>query len=156
MRLITGISTDCQTFYMYLPSEPILVLGAVNILYNIKDVKCLGQVLDTFNKQLCSSGLVGKGLTGELGAQILLLLACDFVAPVDHLCSPNLLRPVHLLTVIDVLFGKTMWVGTNGCQEAYDKASRTAYMNSLGCDKGPSTRNARSVSSISWKFLYSW
>ena len=129
MRLITGISTDCQTFYMYSPSEPILILGAVNILYNIKDVKCLGQVLDTFNKQLCSSGLVGKGLTGELGAQILLLLACDFVAPVDHLRGPNLLRPVRLLTVIDVLYSKTTWAGTNGCQKAYDKAFGTAYVN---------------------------
>jgi len=41
MRLITGISTDRRIFYTYSPSEPILVLGAVNILYNTDDDKRL-------------------------------------------------------------------------------------------------------------------
>jgi hypothetical protein len=42
MRLITGISDNCQTFYTYSPSEPILVLGAVNILHNSGDDRRLG------------------------------------------------------------------------------------------------------------------
>ena len=128
MRLITGISADCRTFYTYSPSEPILVLGAVNILHNTGDVKCLGRVLDTFSKHLYSSGLVEKGLTGELGARILLLLVRDFAAPLER-CGPNLLRPVRLLTVIDVLFGKATWTGTDVHQGAYDKAFGTAKVN---------------------------
>ena len=129
MRLITGISADRRTFYTYSPSEPILVLGAVNILYNTGDVNRLGRVLDTFSKHLCSSGLVEKGFTGELGARILLLLARDFAAPEEHGRGPNLLRPVRLLTVIDVLFGKTTWTGTDVHQEAYNEAFKTAHVN---------------------------
>jgi len=68
IRLITGMSGNRRAFYTYSPSEPILVLGAANILYNANDRGRWGRVLDTFSKQLCSSGLVEKGLTGELGA----------------------------------------------------------------------------------------
>lgn len=129
MRLITGISADRRTFYTYSPSEPILVLGAVNILHNTGEVKRLGRVLDTFSKHLCSSGLVEKGLIGELGARILLILARDFATPVERGRGPNLLRPVRLLTVIDVLFGKTTWTGSDVHREAYDKAFGTAHVN---------------------------
>ena len=58
MRLITGMSSDRRAFYTYSPSEPILVLGAANILYNANDRGRWGRVLYTFSKQLCSSGLV--------------------------------------------------------------------------------------------------
>ena len=71
MRLITGVSADCRTFYTHSPSEPILVLGAVDILHKSGKAKRLGRVLDTFSKDLCSSGLVERGLIGELGAWIL-------------------------------------------------------------------------------------
>ena len=128
MRVITGISADRRTFYTDSPSEPILVLGAVNILYNAED-KRLGQVLDTFSKHLCSSGLVEKGLIGELGARILLILARDFATPAERGRGPNLLRPVRLLAMIDVLFGKTTWTGTDVHREAYNKAFGTAHVN---------------------------
>ena len=129
MRLITGISADRRTFHTYSPSEPILVLGAINILHNTGDVKRLGRVLDTFSKHLCSAGVVKKGLTGELGAWVLLLLARDFATPVEGRRGPNLLRPVRLLAMIDVLFGKTTWPGTDVHREAYDNAFRTAHVN---------------------------
>ena len=129
MRLITGISDDRRTFYTYSPSEPILVLAAVNNLYNTGDDKCFGQVLDTFSKHLCSSGLVEKGLTGELAARILLLLARDFAAPVERDRCRNLLKPVPLLTVIDNLFGDTLWAGTAEHRSEYDQAFRTAHVN---------------------------
>jgi hypothetical protein len=87
-------------------SEPILVLGAANILYNTNDGRHWRWVLDTFSKQLCSTGLVEKGLAGELGAQVLLLLARDFVAPMADQYNRNLLKPVLLLDMLDVLFGK--------------------------------------------------
>ena len=90
----------------------VLDLGAVKCLYQIKDNKrdymLLWQVLDTFSQHLCSAGLIEKGLTGELGAQMLLLLARDFAAPER---IPNLLKPVPLLDVIDTLFGNKSWVG---------------------------------------------
>src|SRR6202008_356043 len=101
MRLITGISADRRTFYTYSPSEPILVLAAANILYNTGDHKSLGRVLDTFSEYLCSSGLVEKGLMGELGVRILLILARDFATPKEGVLGPNLLRPVRLLAVMD-------------------------------------------------------
>ena len=107
MRLVTGISDDRRTLYTYSPSEPILVLAAVDILHNSKDDKRLGRVLDTFSKRLCSAGLVEKGLIGELCARILLLLARDFAVPAVPGCGRNLLNPVPLLTVIDTLFGNT-------------------------------------------------
>jgi hypothetical protein len=57
--------------------------------------------------------LVEKGLTSELGAWVLLLLARDLTAPVEHWHGPNLLKPVLLLKVINTLFGNTMWAGTD-------------------------------------------
>jgi hypothetical protein len=129
MRLITDISADRRTFYTYSPSEPILVLGAANILYNTGEVKRLGRVLDTFSKHLCSPGLVEKGLIGELGARVLLLLARDFATPVEGRRGPNLLRPVRLLTMIDTLFGQTAWTGIKEHREAYDNAFGTAHVN---------------------------
>jgi hypothetical protein len=129
MRLITGISDDRRTFYTYSPSEPILVLAAVNNLYNTGDDKCFGQVLYIFSKHLCSPGLVEKGLTGELAARILLLLARDFAAPVERDRGRNLLKPVPLLTVIDNLFGNTLWAGTAEHRSEYDQAFRTAHVN---------------------------
>ena len=127
MRLITGISDDRRTFYTYSPSEPILVLAAVGILHNPEDDKRLGRVLDTFNKRLCSAGLVEKGLIGELGARILLLLARDFAVPMVPRRGRNLLNPVPLLTVIDTLFGNTTWAGEHLTE--YVKAFGAAHVN---------------------------
>ena len=129
MRLITGISADRRTFYTYSPSEPILVLGAANILYNTKGDKRLGWVLDTFSKHLCSSGFVEKGLIGELGARVLLLLARDFATPMEGGRGPNLLKPVRLLTIIDTLFGQTAWTGIEEHRKAYDNAFEDAHVN---------------------------
>jgi len=127
MKLITGMSTDRRAFYTYSPSEPTLVLGAANILYNTEDDRRLGRVLDTFSKHLCSSGLVEKGLTGELGARVLLLLARDFAAPVEGMCNRNLLKPVRLLEMVNVLFGATTWAGKD--QGKYNIAFKTAHVN---------------------------
>jgi len=129
MRLITGISTDRRIFYTYSPSEPILVLGAVNILYNTDDDKRLARVLDTFNKHICSSGLVEKGVAGELGVRLLLQLARDFATPMERWCIKSFLRPVRLLDVIDVLFGNTTWAGQDIHQREYNSAFGTAYVN---------------------------
>jgi hypothetical protein len=128
MRFITGISDDRRIFYTYSPSEPILVLGAVNNLYNTRDAKRFGQVLDTLSNHLCSAGLVEKGLTGELAARILLILARDFAAPKDDRGVPNLLKPVPLLTVINGLFGNELW-GTAEDRQKYDQAFGTAHVN---------------------------
>ncbi len=128
MRVVTGISDDRRTFYTYSPSEPILVLGAVKNLYSTEDEKCFAQVLDTFSMQLCSAGLVEKGLTGELCVRLLLLLARDFAAPIDK-HGRNLLKPVPLLTVIDTLFRNASWAKTPGHHSEYKKAFGTAHVN---------------------------
>jgi hypothetical protein len=127
MRLLTGISDGRRTFYTYSPSEPILVLGAVNNLYNTMDDKRFGRVLDTFSNHLCSAGLVEKGLIGELGTRILLILARDFATRVERERVPNLCKPVPLLTVIDTLFGNTSWTAEHGSE--YNEAFGTAYVN---------------------------
>ena len=129
MRLITGISEDHRTFYTYSPSEPILVLGATNLWYNIRDVKRLGRVLNTFSKRLCMFRLVKKGLIGELGARVLLMLARDFATIEEPWRSPNVLRLIPLLKVIDALFGNETWTGSDAYREAYQKAFATAYVN---------------------------
>ena len=131
MRLITGISDDRRIFYTYSPSEPILVLGAVNILYNMEDDKDLGRVLETFCKDLCSAGSVEKGLTGELCARILLILARDFAAPIERDRGPNLLKPVRLLGVIDSLLRNPSqpWAGNTEDRKKFDKAFGTAHVN---------------------------
>jgi hypothetical protein len=128
MRLITGISNDRRIFHTYSPSEPILALGAVDILY--QEAERWGQVLNTFTKDLlCSAVLVEKGLACELAARILLLLARDFAAPVQLGGGRNLLKPVPLLSVIDTLFGNTTWAGSDECRVKYKDAFGKAYVN---------------------------
>jgi hypothetical protein len=124
MRLLTGVSDNGQTFYTSSPSEPVLVLGAVDLLYNTEDAGRLNKVLNTFSQHLCSAGLVEKGLIGELSARVLLLLARDFAAPVVGL-GRDLLEPVSLMTVIDTLFG---WEGSTEEQEDR-KGLRAAFSN---------------------------
>jgi hypothetical protein len=126
MRLLTGFSANHAIFYTQSPSEPVLVLGAINILYNHNDPKRLGNVLDTFSNDLCRSGLVDKGNLGELAARILLLLARDYAAPAEG-SGRNFLKPVPLLEVIHKLFGKDMWGGVN--QGRFEDAFRNAHVN---------------------------
>ena len=111
MRLITGISAGRRTLHTYSPSEPVLVLAAVDILYSTGDGRLLGRVLDTFSNHLCKSGLVETGLMGELAARLLLLLARDSAAPIPELRHcPDLLQPVRLLDVMGILFsGNRTW-----------------------------------------------
>jgi hypothetical protein len=123
MRLLTGFSTNYKTFYTHLPSEPILVMGSADILYNNSHPDRLQLVLDTLSKDLCSTGLVEKGVLGELGARTLLLIARDFAAPL-HTHSRNLLKPVHLLDFLHTLFQKDMFNHSE-----FDKAFDGAYVN---------------------------
>ena len=37
MRLLTGVMTDSDGFYMHSPSEPILMMGSIDILYNTEE-----------------------------------------------------------------------------------------------------------------------
>jgi hypothetical protein len=111
MRLLTGVSSDHRVLYTYSPSEPVLVLGAVDIIY--KKAKRWGPVLNTFSKHLCEAGLVEKGLIGELGARTLLLIARDFTAPKASGEGRDLLKPVLLMDFLDQLFGNKTWSGVD-------------------------------------------
>jgi hypothetical protein len=123
MRLLTGISPDRQILYTHTPSEPILVLGAADILYG-SDTSW-SPILDTFNKRLCESGLIEKGLIGELAARILLLIARDFAAPGDAASRKrDILKLVPLLAFFDQLFGVKTW-----CGEGFRNTFLTAYVN---------------------------
>jgi len=127
MRLLTGFSPKHEIFYTNSPSEPILVLGAVDILYNpnAKENRLQG-ALHTLSVDLCSAGLVEKGVMGELAARILLLVARDFASP-EGIRGPNLLRPISLLGFLHVLFGHDKWAGSN--QDAFNKAFKDAHIN---------------------------
>jgi hypothetical protein len=50
MRHFTGVAEEGPIFYTYSPSEPVLVLGAVELLY--QQPHYWAQVLDTFNAHL--------------------------------------------------------------------------------------------------------
>jgi hypothetical protein len=124
MRLITDISSDGQEFHTHSPSEPVLVLGAVDILYK----NCgWAPILDTFSSTLCDAGLVDKGLMGELAAQTLLLVARDYAAPQWNTGVPDVLKLVPVLDFFDKLFGNTTWCGQN--REDFVEAFRYSYVN---------------------------
>src|ERR1700722_13051512 len=72
MRLLTGMSSDHQAFYTRSPSEPVLALGAADILY--REAGRWAPVLKTFCKRLCEGGLVDEGLLGGFAARTLLLI----------------------------------------------------------------------------------
>jgi hypothetical protein len=78
MRLFTGFSPKNNRFYTHSPSEPVLVIGSIDLLYNTEEKDRLPQVLSALGEKLCGAGLVEKGILGELGARILLLIARDF------------------------------------------------------------------------------
>jgi hypothetical protein len=104
MRLLTGVAPDGRILYTYSPSEPILALAAASILHNEDRGRGWGPVLDTFSKGLCESGLVEKGLLGELAARTLLIIARDFATP-----DPTIINPILLLDFLDTLFGNKSW-----------------------------------------------
>jgi hypothetical protein len=125
MRLLTGISPDGREFYTHSPSEPVLVLGAITMLY--KGGGGWAPVLNTFSTALCDRGVVEKGLMGELGARTLLLVARDFAAPKGANNIPDLLQLVPLLDFFDTLFGNTAWCDKN--REDFVGAFRHSYVN---------------------------
>ena len=102
------------------------MLGSIDILYNTSEVDLQARVLHTLTYDLCSSGLIEKGASGELGARILLLIARDFAAPIEDRWR-NLLEPVRLLDFFHVLFGSKQWAGCN--QQQFNAALDGAYVN---------------------------
>ena len=124
MRLRTGFSDNQEIFYTHSPSEPILVLGSAFLLYH--GPHQWGPVLHTLSHDLCSAGLVEKGVLGELGARTLLLIARDFASPFEN-GHPNLLIPVRLLHVLDTLLGGFQWASSN--RPGFDDAFRDTYVN---------------------------
>ena len=128
MRLLTGFSPHSDTFYTHSPSEPVLVMGSIGILYNTPEPERLRHVLNTLSKELCGAGLVEKGILGELGARILLLVARDFAAPLHSLRDGrNLLKPVPLMHFLDTLFGKNIFGPSD--RQKFEKAFGNAYVN---------------------------
>ena len=128
MRLLTGFSPHSDTFYTHSPSEPVLVMGSIGILYNTPEPERLRHVLNTLSKELCGAGLVEKGILGELGARILLLVARDFAAPLHSLRDGrNFLKPVPLMHFLDTLFGKNIFGPSD--RQKFEKAFGNAYVN---------------------------
>src|ERR1700730_13056516 len=76
MRLVTGFSTNQSLFYTHTPSEPTLVLAAISLLYKDKS-KRYPASLAKLSRDMCSAGLIEKGLLGELAVRVLLLTARD-------------------------------------------------------------------------------
>ncbi|KAF8347980.1 hypothetical protein F5887DRAFT_673723 [Amanita rubescens] len=122
MRLLTGFSPHSHRFYTHSPSEPVLVMGSIDILYNSQEPDRLRRVLNTLSQDLCGAGLIEKGILGELGARTLLLIARDFAAPRSPRNVPNLLKPVLLLDFLDTLFGK----------DIFDLSDRPKFKNTFG------------------------
>jgi hypothetical protein len=128
MRLLTGFSTNSERFYTHSPSEPMLVMGSIDILHNTPDPDRLRQVLNTLSRDLCSAGLVEKGVLGELGARTLILIARDFAAPRDSYSrSRDLLKPVPLLDFLDTLFGRDIFTCSD--RATFENAFGKAHVN---------------------------
>lgn len=128
MRLLTGVSDTGNIFYTHSPSEPILVLGSLDALYDQQAPHGhhLARALNTLSRKLCETGSVEKGILGELGARFLLLVARDFAAPVTDK-KRDFLQPVRLLDFLSTLFGDKLWAGINKYE--FDLAFCTAYVN---------------------------
>jgi hypothetical protein len=126
MRLLTSIVADCNAFNTHSPSEPVLVMGSIDLLYN--EPHLLGEVLNTFSQSLCGAGLVKKGMWGELCAHTLLLTARDFTAP-PHFSHKgwNYLKPVPLMGFLHTLFGRDIFDPSDKLKS--DNAFGNAYVN---------------------------
>jgi len=122
MRILAGFSPKGDRFYTHSPSEPVLVMGSINLLHRSKSGD-LPQVLNTLSRDLCGAGLVEKGILGELAARTLLLIARDFAAP-RGLHGPDLLKPVGVLGFLETLFGRNIFTGSE-----FDNAFGNAHVN---------------------------
>ena len=127
MRLLTGVSPNRQALYTYSPSEPLLVLAAVEFLYEKPDL--WPQVLNTFSQRLCQSGFVEKGLISELAARTVLLIARDYAAPRKKRKreAPDMLKPTSFLSFFDELFGNDAW--SDEYRENFEQAFGKAFIN---------------------------
>ena len=126
MRLLTGFSTNSDRFYSHSPSEPVLVMGSINILYDGSQPDRLRNVLQTLSRDLCKAGLVEKGVFGELGARTLILIARDFAA---SYCGAGRVRfrPVPLMDFLVTLFGRDQFDHSDKLK--LDNAFDKAYVN---------------------------
>jgi len=87
----------------------------------------LGNVLNTFSRQLCEAGLVEKGLLGELASRLLLLVAHDMAAPTKlNSFGRDLLKPILLMDFLDKLFNRT-WYDTH--RDDFTTAFGCTYVN---------------------------
>ena len=127
MRLLSGFSDNHVLFYTHSPSEPLLALGAAAVMNDRTDPRQLRKIMATLSQALCAASLVDKSNLGELCARILLLIAHDYVAPIDHNSCRNLLKPVRLLDVLNKVFRKATWASSN--QEQFNCAFADAYVN---------------------------
>jgi hypothetical protein len=128
MRLLIGLSDNGAMFYTHSPSEPMLALGSAHLLYDTASQvgdPLLPTTIRTFSVDLCSAGLVEKGIMGELAARTLLLVTRDFASPMQS-GHRDLLKPVRLLDFLDRLFGDK-WAGDE--RPKFDTAFAHAYVN---------------------------
>jgi hypothetical protein len=125
MRLVTGFSTNQALFYTHTPSEPTLVLAAISLLYKDKSERYPAS-LAKLSHDMCSAGLIEKGLLGELAARVLLLTARDYASSTNDFPF-GFVKPVPLLSVLEKLFGKATWGGSD--QGSFNAAFEGAYVN---------------------------
>jgi hypothetical protein len=123
MRVLTSVSSDGREFHTHSPSEPVLVLGAIDILYKTPG---WAPILNTFCTTLCEGGLVEKGLLGELGARMVMLIARDFASPRRNKIS-DVLQLIPVMNFFDKLFGNDTWCGGNRAD--FVMAFRYTYVN---------------------------
>jgi hypothetical protein len=101
-------------------------MGSIKTLYEKPDH--LGKALNTLSKDLCSAGLVEKGIWGELCARTLLLIARDFAALITGpLRGQNYLKPVPLMFFLDKLFGRALFNSSD--RKKFEDAFGKAYVN---------------------------
>ena len=131
MRLLTGFSPHSDTFYTHSPSEPVLVMSSIDVMYNRepanREPDFLGKVINTLSQGLYDAGLVEKGILGELGARTLVLIARDFADPRSQSRGRNLLKPVPLMRFLDTLLGSGKFSHSDRLK--FDQAFGKAHVN---------------------------
>ncbi|TDL16897.1 hypothetical protein BD410DRAFT_886367 [Rickenella mellea] len=140
MRLLTGFTKRHETFYTESPSEPFLAVAAFNVLYNpLYSLKSksseianhLCDAMTTFSAKICESGIVEKGLFGELAARVLLLTARHHAAPKNltdqHVKNiPDILAPISVMDFLDTILADG-WAGQ--VREDYEDKFANGHIN---------------------------
>jgi hypothetical protein len=124
MRILVGYEESGPIFRTISPSEPMLALAAFKLMHHQETN--VQTVIGTLGEDLCSKGMIEKGMVGELCVRVLLILARDFTVLKQGRNWEEALKPVRVLDVIETLLWDG-WASDN--KNALEDAFGDGYVN---------------------------